>query len=82
MDNGAITMNSSRELIWPYEQLNSIFGPYRFELQQFNTNDTLLQSHLNCQEYPVVELFGIHWNTSLDILCSKKKYLDQTANTK
>ena len=44
MDNGAITSNSTNEIIWMYRQLSSIFSPYKFELQQFCSNDKKLEA--------------------------------------
>ena len=47
MDNCAVTANVQEYIKWAYEQLPSIFGPYRFPLQQFVTNDTILQDSID-----------------------------------
>ena len=36
VDNGAVTYNDKEKLQWAYNQLNDIFNPYQFYLQQFN----------------------------------------------
>lgn len=82
MDNGAVTSESSNDLIWAFEQLNDIFNPYLFELQQFYTNDDKLQSHLGSGAESVVDLFGLKWDTKLDFLFVNRKILDQEANSK
>ena len=47
MDNGAITAESLDELKYAYNQLESIFYPYGFEVQQFTTNYLDLQNSIN-----------------------------------
>lgn len=81
MDNGAVTMESSDDLIWAYNQLDGIFNPYQFHLQQFCTNDEILRPQLEETE-TVVDLFGLKWDTNSDVLYTKKKHLDETAKTK
>ena len=39
MDNCAISSNDTNYIAWAYDQLNSIFNPYKFEVQQFLTNE-------------------------------------------
>ena len=43
MDNCAVTANHSDYLLWSFNNLNSIFNPYRFELQQFCSNDSKVE---------------------------------------
>ena len=65
VDNSAVTCNSKEELVWAYEQLNSIFNPYQFFLQQYHTNDSSLQSTIDCNQDTtprVVKLFGLAWD--------------------
>ena len=51
MDNGYYSSNSPEELVFAYEQLNKIFSPYKFELQQFATNlPMLLRDMDECSE--------------------------------
>ena len=75
MDNGAITSNSTDEIIWMYNQLSSIFSPNRFELQQFCSNDREVEERIRgdrgeelneVKGMDNVELFGLLWNKSED----------------
>lgn len=83
MDNGAITGRGS--LVESYLNLNSIFKPFGFKLQDFVTNDKSLR-----KECPDVfsgqnnqsKLLGMLWNTDDDTICSPKLNLDAKANTK
>ena len=83
MDNGALTANDSESLHWGFDNLNNIFNLYKFELQQFVTNDVMLQEKLdkNLDEVTpdVVKLFGMKWNRITD---SPKLELNSKANTK
>ena len=49
-----------------FDNFNNIFNLYKFELQQFVTNDVMLQEKLdkNLDEVTpdVVKLFGMKWN--------------------
>ena len=47
MDNGAIITDSLDELEYSYSQLESIFYPYGFEVQQLTTNYLDLQNSIN-----------------------------------
>ena len=82
MDNCAVSSDSSEELTWAFNNLDNIFSPYRFDLQQHCTNDRELQATLGCTNAESVKLFGLHWDTQQDILSPNKKLLDQTASTK
>ena len=82
MDNGAVTMDSSENLRWAYNELSSIFNPYQFELQQFYTNDRALQSEVSLEDNSVVGLFGLNWDTTRDTLFANKHNLNVSANTK
>ena len=81
VDNGAVTMSTSEKICWAYEKLNSIFEPYQFKLQQFSTNDSALKSKID-QTEPIVDLFGLKWNTVDDTISIKKVNLDPTAKSK
>ena len=81
MDNGAVVMDTSESLKWAYDQLESIFSPYRFELQQFCSNDLSLREHIGLTEEKT-ELFGIEWDTNDDTLSAKKSPLNADAKTK
>lgn len=47
MDNGAVSAENCDALEWAFSQLKSIFNPYKFDLQQFMTNDHKLQAELD-----------------------------------
>jgi hypothetical protein len=75
MDNGAITSETSEELLWAYDQLNDIFNPYCFELQQFISNDKVVSQKFETTESdPDAELFGMIWNKDNDTFRSKQKF--------
>ena len=63
-----------------------IFSPYKFELQQFVTNDTPLQKYiddkLNIETPRKVKLLGLQWDTLEDTLSTEKIELDVKAKTK
>ena len=87
MDNGAISANSVQKLHEKYNQLNSIFNPYCFELQQFVTNDDQLQNRLDSQSEEgstpeVVKLLGIKWDRTKDLLFTNSIRLNIDAKTK
>ena len=82
MDNCAISFNDPDKLIWAYKQLESIFSPYKFELQQFVTNHMTLQEELNSNMDAQCKLFGMLWDRKLDTLSTQKLHLDKTACTK
>lgn len=84
MDNGSITANSSDELVKSYDLLNGIFNEFKFDLQQFCTNDDELNSLLpdNDSVSDQSELFGLIWHKKLDTLSTRKKYLNDAADTK
>ena len=86
MDNGAISSDSGEHLKWAYENLKSIFSPYKFEVQQLVTNDTELQELINNEfgDNPseVVKLFGLQWNKKVDTINTQQINLDSSANTK
>ena len=82
MDNGAVSMNSSEDLHWAYNQLGAIFNPYGFELQQFTTNDLSLKEKIDNNSNEVSELFGLQWDTAKDWLSTKPKKLNAEAQTK
>ena len=47
MDNLAVSSSDPETLGWAYSNLQSIFSPYQFSLQQFITNDEELQTHID-----------------------------------
>lgn len=49
MDNGCITPKDVTELSERKELLKNIFEPYQFYLQQFVTNDSVLQEELDSE---------------------------------
>lgn len=86
MDNCAISFPDKVKLEWAYEQLNGIFGPYKFDLQQFVTNHTTLQEKIDKDqgiETPIkVKLFGLIWDRGSDTLAAQKFNLNKKATTK
>ena len=47
MDNGLISSNDKEHLQAYYEKLLKIFAHYKFELQQFTTNDHIFQDKMD-----------------------------------
>lgn len=86
MDNCAVSSDTEQELRWAYEQLQSIFEPYKFGLQQFVTNDSVLQAQVdekeNCTTAESTKLLGIKWNRASDTLSTHPINLNSNANTK
>ena len=86
VDNGALISNTVSELKNNYSKLNQIFNPYKFELQQYVTNSTELQSDIDKKEGTETEietkLLGIKWNRVTDKLSTKPIKLNDKGNTK
>jgi len=86
VDNGAVCVDSERELKQTYEMLQPIFSKYCFEIQQLHTNCAQLQDHLDAQDGEVlpaeVKLLGIVWNRSEDVIYPRPIALSIEANTK
>ena len=85
VDNGAYTTNDVDKLHWAFEQLESIFGKFKFKLQQFQTNVPELQARIDAvgEETPaVVKFFGLAWNRIEDTLSTGLLTLDPRAVTK
>ena len=87
MDNGAITANSREEIREKCKLLQPIFSPYKFDLQQFVTNDEQLQAHLDkssdSEPTPeVVKLLGIQWDRTRDMLFTSPMKLSIEAKSK
>ena len=49
MDNGGFTTNNLDEVKFVYKLLPKIFFPYKFDLQQFYTNELNLQRSMDAQ---------------------------------
>ena len=86
MDNGIISSNDAKRLIWAYQKLKIIFQEYCFPLQKFVTNDERLREIIEMEtgetSDTIVKILGIHWNTSTDQLTVPKFKLDSIATTK
>ena len=85
VDNGGVTANTSEELYWAYKQLNLIFNPYQFYIQQLCTNDLALQESIesDAEKAPVAtKLFGMMWNRENDTISTQPLKLDRNATTK
>ena len=81
MDNAAINADSSEEIGQAYNDLKVIFEPYKFELQQFATNDRVLQGKITDHE-KTNNMLGLDWCTESDTIAVKTVKLDLTANTR
>ena len=86
MDNLAVTTNSLEDLNWATSQLEPIFNPYGFSIQQFLTNSMELQDTLDSRcsrETPTTsKLLGLMWNRSSDTLFTNPISLNLKAKTK
>ena len=86
MDNGAYTCNNKEDLRTSYYNLEKIFKPFKFELQQYCTNDLNLQNKIDSEtKSPTTEevkLFGMSWNRANDTLAPYKIDLDSNADTR
>ena len=82
-DNCAISGSDLDYIKWAVLQLNSIFNPYGFSLQQFITNCPLY-NHVPNPKEPKEEnkLLGLQWNVQKDVLYSNPISLNYTATTK
>ena len=86
MDNCSISAKDTDELRWCYEQLEGIFGEYKFKLQQFVSNCDELQNEIDStldENTPEVsKVLGLLWNRKTDTLSTLPIKLDASANTK
>ena len=86
MDNGGYTCNTEEQLECCYDKLPGIFSKYKFNLQQFVTNNDSLQSKIDSSNDEVapakVKLLGTTWNRETDCLNIVDFKLDMEANTK
>ena len=84
MDNCAVTCNSSDELRAVF--VTSIFNPYKLQLQQFITNHSPLQDHIDSSTGDItpncVELLGLNFDRMRDKFYTKPTILDPLANSK
>lgn len=85
VDNGAIS-GTTEDVTYAYTKLQSVFSPYKFEVQQLTTNDIDLQNTIDT-DYEVdtsndVKLLGLCWDRISDKLSTKPLNLDPTATTK
>ena len=85
MDNGAVT-GDSQYIKWAYSNLESVFAPYKFSLQQMVTNDVDLQTEIDNDSKEVapenVKLLGLNWNRKNDKLSVQSSPLNSEAKTK
>ena len=80
IDNGAATMNNS------VSELQEIFNRYKFELQQFTTNNERLQTEIDknvgSTTPDTVKLFALNWNRVMDCIYAPKLELNVCAKNK
>ena len=76
MDNGAFSSNKKEDIAWPLIALVRIFKQYQFQLQQFATNDEVVQRQLDeATGEPTAEtvnLLSLRWNRCNDQLSVKQ----------
>ena len=86
MDNTSIAADTEEKIIQYYNQLNNIFEPYGFKLQQFFSNSKLCQSIIDEETSlntpNMVTVLGMQWDRSTDQFSTKNIKLDPNANTK
>ena len=86
MDNCSYSCGTEVDLMEAYEQLDTIFSPYKMGLQQFYTNSKPLQEKVEediDQSTPEeIKLLGTLWNVENDTISPVKINLDKEANTK
>jgi hypothetical protein len=86
MDNASYSCNSHDELIYAYNSLETIFSPYKFQLQQFSTNSEVLQLQLTASAEETApnetKFFGMSWNRCTDELIPNQITLNLEASTK
>ena len=86
MDNGAFSSDNPNELMDAFENLNSIFNPYGFTVQQLTTNYAELQNNIDIAEGEatpkVVKLLGAQWDRLEHKLFTRPINLNIEANTK
>ena len=85
MDNGAYT-GSADEVMYAYENLDRIFNPYKFQLQQITSNHSVVQSSADRASGDItpdsVKLLGLNWNRTNDKISAGPIKLSPNANTK
>ena len=85
VDNGCVTSNHKSELEWKYKTVHEVFSEYKFDLQQFATNESQLQSNIDSAGSTVtsqaMQVLGHTWDRSSDSLSPSKIVLVGKANT-
>ena len=86
MDNCAISGETEEDILDSFNSIFGIFNPYKFEIQQYITNDSHLRDKIReieeISEDPKVKLLGIQWDTVNDTLSTKPISLDPGVTTK
>ena len=88
VDNCSVATDDIKKLQWSFKQLNEIFNPYCFYLQQFVTNDAILQAQIDSslsdedKTPDQVKLLGLQWNHVNDTISTNPISLSIQANTK
>ena len=86
MDNGEFSCNNLEALQWSFGEMQKIFEPYKFALQQFVTNDSELQMRIDNEHKVVtpvmIKMFGMSWDKEHDTISTLQLKLDQKASTK
>ena len=86
IDNLAWTSNYVDSIEFAYHNSIAILGDYGFGLQQFHTNCSYFQDHIDRELVQETEceckLFGLIWSKDADCIRVKDVNLDMKANTK
>ena len=89
MDNCAFTSESHDEFHWMFNTVKEIFSPYKFALQQFQSNDETLRNQIEKEieengkkMTDQTKLLGLQWDQNHDKLFTKPIELDENAKTK
>ena len=85
MDNCAFT-GSPAEVKYVYSQLEEIFAPYKFAIQQVCSNEPSIQANADLESGEgtpnIVKVLGLNWNKANDTFFPNPIQLDVGASTK
>ena len=87
MDNCGFVAESTEELVWMFNQVKDIFSAYKFDLQQFVTNDEILRQKIQETEETKeneakTKLLGLEFDQISDKIKTKPISLNKQAETK
>ena len=86
MDNCAISGETEKDILDSFNYISEIFQSYKFQIQQYITNDSHLREKIKeieeVGEDSKVKLLGIQWDTVNDTLSTKPINLDSNVTTR